>query len=66
MGHGFIEAIRSVTHLVLARDINKLFFFLYSKSFLVFVWVFLSINLAPNSLLRVQKTFSAGPCSFSS
>ena len=38
------------------------FFFLF-KSF--FVLVFLSIDRAPNSLWRVQKTFSSGPCSFS-
>jgi hypothetical protein len=37
------EAIRSVTHLVLARS-GKLCLFSLSRSFPVFVWVFLAIN----------------------
>ncbi len=47
MGHCFIEAIRSVTHLVLAPEPKKLFWFsffsfLYTKSFFVFVFSYFS------------------------
>jgi len=47
MGHCFIEAIRSVTHLVLAPEPKKLFWFfffsfLYIKSFFVFVFSYFS------------------------
>jgi hypothetical protein len=57
------EAIRSVTHLVLAPDRETLFI----KSFPVFFFVFLAIDLVrPSRFQRDQKTFSAGPCSFRS
>jgi len=50
MGHCFIEAIRSVTHLVLAPEPKKLFWFfffsfLYTKSFFVFVFSYFSSDL---------------------
>jgi hypothetical protein len=54
------EAIRSVTHQVLAPD-RRLFLFFSLKA----VFLFPSFGPAPNSVFRVQKTFSAGPCSFS-
>jgi len=49
MGHCFIEAIRSVTHLVLAPEPKKLFWFfffsfLYTKSFFVFVFSYFSAD----------------------
>ena len=70
MGHCFIEAIRSVTHLVLAPEPKKLFWFfffsfLYIKSFFVLSFlIFLPIS-APIPPRRDQKTFSTGPRSFS-
>jgi hypothetical protein len=57
---GARTAIRSVTHLVLARAWGILFF----RQRLPHLWSFLSLA-APNPLWRVQKTFSSGPCSFS-
>ena len=63
LGHCFIEAIRSVTHLVLAPFPKKLSLFLLLKASSSLS--FLQLNRAPDPLLRVQKTFSAGPCSFS-
>ncbi len=61
------EAIRSVTHLVLAPDPKKLSgsFFSYSQSFFVFSLSFLRLTGAPIPPQRDQKTFSAGPRSFS-
>jgi len=53
------EAIRSVTHLVLVLD-RKPRSRIASCSSIV-----ANLTAAPNSLPRVQKTFSAGPCSFS-
>ena len=57
------EAIRSVTHLVLAPGPGSF------SSFLLLItspsWSFLRLTSAPNPLLRIQKTFSAAPCSFS-
>ncbi len=53
------EAIRSVTHLVLVLD-RKPRSRIASCSSIV-----ANLTATPNSLPRVQKTFSAGPCSFS-
>jgi len=62
------EAIRSVTHLVLAPGKQSSFsglvlLFLHIKSFFVFSFS-LSFLPAPIPSLRDQKTFSAVPCSF--
>ena len=71
MGHCFIEAIRSVTHLVLAPELKKLFCFcffsfLYIKSFFVFSYlVFLAIECAhpatagPENLQLTWRRFEA-------
>jgi hypothetical protein len=55
------EAIRSVTHLVLAPDRKILFI----KSFPSLLCLSCDRLSAPIPLQRDQKTFSAGPCSFS-
>ena len=66
------EAIRSVTHLVLAHKLSRSFsvlslsvFFILKASGSLSFLVFLAMDSAPIPLLRDQKTFSAGPCSFS-
>jgi len=64
----YAEAIRSVTHLVLAPGKQSSFsglvlLFLHIKSFFVFSFS-LSFLPAPIPSLRDQKTFSAVPCSF--
>jgi hypothetical protein len=59
------EAIRSVTHLVLAPDQESSLFFLHLKTSPSLSWSFLRLTGAPIPRLRDQKTFSTGPCSFS-